>query len=176
MVRLLGAALAVLSALAFTPFTPRDWPALKASIRSSFPAVRHISIDALEQLRARTDVLLVDVRARDEFAMSHIAGARHADGEQALLALLASEPRDRDIVVYCSVGYRSGKLAQTLGERGFSKVSNLEGSLFEWANSGRPVVADTHSPAQGTRTVSVVHPFNRSWGKFLGKAHWPERW
>ena len=43
---------------------------------------------------------------------------------------------------------------------GFTRVYNLEGSIFKWANEHRPLV-DRSGPA------SVVHPYNRIWGRLL---------
>ena len=40
---------------------------------------------------------------------------------------------------------------------------NMEGSIFKWANEGRPVYRD------GER-VEKVHPYNETWGRLLDKA------
>ena len=64
------------------------------------------------------------------------------------------------MVVYCSVGYRSAELARKLTARGHANVANLEGSLFAWANEGRPVYA-------GTRLADRVHPYDAAWGSLL---------
>ncbi len=63
-------------------------------------------------------------------------------------------------MTYCSVGFRSGAFAQTLQEAGYTRVENLEGSIFKWANEGRPVFQDG-------RRVEKVHPYNDAWGKLL---------
>ena len=42
--------------------------------------------------------------------------------------------RESTIVVYCSVGYRSEKIAEELDKLGFTNVSNLYGGIFEWIN------------------------------------------
>jgi hypothetical protein len=42
-------------------------------------------------------------------------------------------------------------------------VYNLEGSIFEWANSGRPVY-------RGEERVSVVHPYGARWERLLDRA------
>ena len=70
--------------------------------------------------------------------------------------------RDAPIVTYCSVGYRSSAVAERLEEQGYTRVWNLEGSIFEWANQGLPVVRDGEE-------VSQVHPYNRRWGRLLDK-------
>lgn len=71
---------------------------------------------------------------------------------------------DRPIVVYCSVGYRSSILARKLQDKGFTNVYNLEGSIFKWANEGRPLV-------QGKVTVHKVHPYNAHWGHLLERKY-----
>ena len=41
------------------------------------------------------------------------------------------------------------------------EVFNLEGSLFKWANEGRPMV-----DRLGNKTL-LCHPYSSVWGKFL---------
>ena len=64
------------------------------------------------------------------------------------------------VVVYCSVGYRSAAMVERLMKLGVKNAFNLEGSIFEWANSGKPVVND-----QGM--TKGVHPYNDYWGQLL---------
>ena len=71
---------------------------------------------------------------------------------------------DRPIVVYCSVGYRSSILARKLQDMGFTKVYNLEGSIFKWANEDRPLV-------QNQTTGYKVHPYNAHWGRLLERKY-----
>ena len=68
--------------------------------------------------------------------------------------------RDAPIVTYCAVGYRSGVMAQRLRAAGYTRVQNLEGSIFQWANEHRPLVPD------GER-VTRVHPFSTARGRLL---------
>ena len=67
------------------------------------------------------------------------------------MRILRGVPANRRIVVYCSVGYRSSELAEFLMKTGFTEVYNLEGSIFRWANEGRPVY-------RAEERVRVVHP------------------
>jgi hypothetical protein len=64
------------------------------------------------------------------------------------------------VVVYCSVGYRSEKIAARLREMGFLEVYNLYGGLFEWVNRGNPVYRNE----QATR---AVHGYSWTWGIWL---------
>ena len=139
------------------------WALVNAKIRSEFPEVRRITTDELAAWlndRGRPGPLLLDVRRRAEFEVSHLAGAKHVGPGAA--ASVIRESKDRAIVTYCSVGYRSGAFAKKLGNAGFTNVVNLEGSIFRWANEGRPVY-------RGARKVDEVHPYNRTWGMLLQK-------
>jgi rhodanese-related sulfurtransferase len=132
-----------------------------AVVRRRFPDVRSISID---ELRARMGSVrppvLLDARTREEFDVSHLEGAVPAPDRDAALEALAGEPPDREIVVYCSVGWRSARLAEELAARGFGRVRNLEGAIFRWANRGLPLHRN------GERATRV-HPFDATWGLLL---------
>jgi 3-mercaptopyruvate sulfurtransferase SseA len=67
---------------------------------------------------------------------------------------------EQEIIVYCSVGYRSSKIGVELTKFGFKNVKNLFGGIFKWANEGRPLYNDS------TQTVEI-HAFNKKWGRFL---------
>ncbi len=129
------------------------WPAIKARIAKEFPNVKPIG--TAELTKAEPKPVLLDVRTAAEFDVSHLAGAKRVEPDAATVAL----PKNTPIVTYCSVGYRSAKFAQRLQEAGFTNVRNLEGSIFQWANEGRPV-------EPGTK----VHPYNKKWGVLLDPA------
>lgn len=136
----------------------------KALVRASFPGVPQMSIEELDRrLEDNTPPLIIDVREPFEYEVSHLPGAVHAQGED-IADLIAETDVDRPIVLYCSVGYRSSAAVADLiqlndpeiGER----VWNLEGSIFEWANSGRPVYRDG-------KEAEKVHPYGKQWSKLL---------
>ena len=140
---------------------PNDWTSVKELVRDRFPEVHQMSVD---ELASRLDdaaqpPLLIDVREQKEYDVSHLPGAVWAQGDQLEQVVRDAGP-DREVVLYCSVGYRSSEAAQRLRAAGFDKVSNLEGSIFEWANSGRPVERDGD-------TVREVHPYDEEWGRLL---------
>lgn len=154
------------------------WSTTLKMIRAKFPGVPQLSTDSLqtwldesgpapsEQSPSRHTTLerplLLDVREKEEYEVSHLKDAVLATSEKEALAALESVPPDRSVVLYCSVGYRSSEMAGYLQKRGFEKVYNLEGSIFAWANEGRPVY-------RGGERVQVVHPYDRVWGKLLKK-------
>ena len=107
------------------------------------------------------DAVFLDAREPAEYEVSHIEGARHVGYDHFDLNSLADIPKDREVVVYCSVGYRSEKVSEQLIEAGYTKVVNLYGGIFEWKNQGREVV---DSSGQATERV---HAFDRKWGIWL---------
>ena len=137
---------------------------LKALVRASFPGVPQMSVEELERrLEEAPRPLVIDVREPVEYEVSHLPGAVHAQDEKIAEAVAATAP-DRPVVLYCSVGYRSSAavadLIQSRDPEILDRVWNLEGSIFEWANSGRPIY-------RGDNEVDHVHPYDRQWSKLL---------
>ena len=137
---------------------------LKALVRASFPGVPQMSIEELDRrLEETPPPLVIDVREPFEYEVSHLPGAVHAQGGDIAEVVAAADP-DQPIVLYCSVGYRSSAavadLIQLHDPDILDRVWNLEGSIFEWANSGRPVY-------RGNDEVDRVHPYDSQWGKLL---------
>lgn len=139
---------------AFSFFSP-TWQSVNDRIARKFPEVKSISTDELAQIFDREDIYLIDVRKTEEFAVSSIKGAVNTESVTDVV-----ESQDRKIVVYCSVGYRSAVFASRLQKAGYTRVFNLSGSIFDWANKGHPLF-------QGTRRTKYVHPFNDKWGALL---------
>jgi rhodanese-related sulfurtransferase len=110
----------------------------------------------------RPQPFLLDVRERAEFEVSHLPRAHHVAPDAP--ASTSINRSTLPIVTYCSVGYRSGAFAERLRAAGFTNVVNLEGSIFRWANEGRPLFRDRQQ-------VEMVHPYNRTWGLLLKKKH-----
>jgi len=141
--------------------------ALAAGLRAEFPDVATLSTAELAGFAPAARPMLLDARAEKEFAVSHIAGARRAEADAVGQLDRLGVGRDDFVVVYCSVGARSALLARRIGQAGFTRVRNLDGSIFAWASEGRPLV-NAHGPASG------VHPFNEQWGRYLDRSLW--RW
>jgi rhodanese-related sulfurtransferase len=142
------------------PLRRLAWGLVTRLIRRRFPEVPVIACEELAALLGggAPPPLLIDAREAEEFAVSHLAGARHLPTLAAVEA--AGLERRRPIVVYCSVGYRSARLVRSLRQAGFRDVRNLEGSLFRWANLGLPLESDGAGEPR-------VHPCQLCWGLLL---------
>lgn len=149
-----------------TEDTAMFWSTTLKMIRAKFPEVAQLSTESLQtwldDSAAAERPLLLDVREKEEYGVSHLKDAVSALTEEEALRALEGVAPDRPVVLYCSVGYRSSEMAGFLLKRGFEKVYNLEGSIFAWANEGRPVY-------RGEERVHIVHPYDRVWGKLLKK-------
>ncbi|MBI5477420.1 MAG: rhodanese-like domain-containing protein [Deltaproteobacteria bacterium] len=117
---------------------------------------------------ATKKVLLLDVRARAEFEVSHLPAAVWAETEAQQHEAIARSEAEA-VVLYCSVGWRSAIAVEGLVRSGGQRVYNLTGSIFQWANEGRPLT-------DGRTEVKTVHPFNRTWGPLLQRRLWPSSW
>ena len=109
------------------------------------------------------DYLVLDSRAANERAVSYIQNSVWVDYPNPNLTVVQDLPKDRAILVYCSIGYRSERVGETLISMGFTRVYNLYGGIFEWANNEHPLV-DAEN-----KSTNKVHGFDQSWGKWLDK-------
>lgn len=119
--------------------------------RKDFPSVADISAQRALGLANSGRALFVDHRKESEQAVSKLP---QAVSSKAFL----KNPKayaDRILVVYCTIGYRSGKLARKLKERGLS-VLNLRGGILAWLHAGGKVYKDG-------RPVKRVHVYGKKW-------------
>ena len=138
-----------------------SWESVDEKIEREFPAVRAVSTEVLlSRYESSGDDLpmIIDVREDDEFRVSHLKDAHNLESADAISSFVERQGlgKDTEIIVYCSVGYRSASVAADLQRRGFTEVLNLEHSLFEWANRGYPML-------NSSGDTNKVHPFNRAW-------------
>ena len=90
---------------------------------------------------ADRSLLVLDVRTPEEFAAGHVPGAVNIPHTE--LAARVAEldvARDRDIVVYCRTGKRSGEALGVLAKSGFKRLLHLQGDYTRWSEEKRPVV------------------------------------
>jgi len=120
-------------------------------------SVPEVSVDQIESGQYR----LLDARGYREFEVSHIAGATWVGYDDFDLDRLAGIEHQTPLAVYCSVGYRSERIVERLLQQGYTNVVNVYGGIFEWVNTGRPVVAE-----DGTQTA-LLHAYSASWAIWL---------
>ena len=94
----------------------------------------HITSAALkERIAAGEDLVLIDVRQPEEHAEVHIPDSMLIPLGELPARLDELEPyRDREVIVYCRSGNRSGQACMFLGMQGFTNLVNLEGGMLQW--------------------------------------------
>lgn len=128
---------------------------LNALYSNSVPRLQPIEITQLEEF------IVLDTRSTKEYQVSHLSGAKLVNYKAPDWEQLEQLDKNQAILVYCSVGYRSERIGEVLLERGFTKVYNLYGGIFEWINQNRPVVNETG------QMVQTVHGYAPRWGKWV---------
>ncbi len=97
-----------------------------------------------KQLLARArkgEIVVLDVRPRDEFDSAHIPFAISLPLEE-LKAKLKHLPKDKEIVAYCRGPYclLAVEAVRFLKRRGF-KAARLDDGIREWQSAGLPIAA-----------------------------------
>ena len=114
-----------------------------------------------ELLNNKDKFIIFDAREKAEFDVSHIPDAIYLGYSDFNVGSIKNIPKEKNMVVYCSIGYRSEKIGEKLLRLGYKNVYNLYGSIFEWANEKYPLVG-----SNGKTTYSV-HSYNKSWSKWV---------
>ncbi len=100
-----------------------------------------IEAPAVSELRQQEDFLFLDCREPDEFALTHIEGARLLPMQETPHKLEELESfRDQRIVVFCHHGMRSQQVAMFLRNKGFPKAQSMSGGIDAWSRLVDPDV------------------------------------
>jgi len=101
----------------------------------------NVGVDEFQNLIATPGIQLLDVRSQDEFDEGHIAGATLIDVYDTTFVEKAKAVLDpqRQVAVYCRSGRRSARAASLLAAQGMT-VTNLDGGVIAWQDSGRTLV------------------------------------
>jgi len=115
-------------------------------------------------------IILLDAREWEEYEVSHIPNARYIGYDQPVFSVLSDVELDSEVIVYCSIGYRSEKMAEQLKKQGFKNVFNLYGSIFEWVNQGNEIEDIHGDPTQN------IHTYNKTWSKWMINERFQKTW
>lgn len=75
---------------------------------------------------AADGVKVVDVRTPQEFAAGHVPGAVNIPYDQMATRAAELGPPSTPVLLYCRSGRRSGVAAQTLKEKGFTRLWDMQ--------------------------------------------------
>ena len=93
-----------------------------------------------QRLSQGEEIVVVDVREPHEWNAGHIPQAKHVPMAQ-VPHRLEEIPRDRDVVMVCRSGARSGRIQDyLLRQGGYTRVMNLTGGMVRWSREVDPNV------------------------------------
>ncbi len=119
--------------------------------REDFPGIAEISAQDALRMAGDEKVLFIDVRDKEEQEVSMLPDAIPY---QEFLKNI-DKYKDRTLIGYCTISYRSGKFAQELSKNGI-KMFNLKGGMLAWIHEGGKVYdrqGETHR----------VHVYGSKW-------------
>jgi len=108
---------------------------MKPSVPRTYTGLK--SKEAKEHMDQNKDVLVIDVRTREEYQKGHIKGARNIPVDQ-LEKRKGSIPRDKDLILYCQTGGRSVRAIRTLELAGYTRLYNMDEGFRGWSRAGYP--------------------------------------
>lgn len=139
----------------------QDNPFYKMIDTTIAKTVRTITVDSLK--KSYYDFQILDAREASEYEVSHLKQAKFVGYDNFNLKKTKKIlDKDKPVVVYCSIGYRSEKVAEKLQAQGF-EVYNLYGGIFEWKNTNNRIIDSTGNATE------KVHCFDKIWGVWLEK-------
>jgi glyoxylase-like metal-dependent hydrolase (beta-lactamase superfamily II)/rhodanese-related sulfurtransferase len=107
-------------------------------------ASRSIAFMGIDEVAHRlaapaSDLVILDVREKDDFVAGHLPGARHLPRGQLELRVDKELPDPSvRILTYCALGRISTLAAATLREMGYTRAVALDGGYKQWVKAGHP--------------------------------------
>ncbi|TFG29657.1 MAG: CoA-disulfide reductase [Promethearchaeota archaeon] len=104
--------------------------------------------DEIEEVQNNNSFIL-DVRTKEEYDVGHIENAINIS-DLEIRDRLNEIPKDKDLYVYCEVGYRGYLASRLLLQKGYNRVSNLSGGykLFKTAQATPEELAAECGPSE----------------------------
>ena len=99
--------------------------------------MKEISVTELKSRMDRGDnIQVIDVREQMEYEICNIGAELIPMGE--IMSKLDKISREKDVVVHCRSGGRSGAIISALESKGFTNLYNLTGGILAWADQVDP--------------------------------------
>ena len=101
---------------------------------------RRISVEEAVEMQSQ-GALVVDVRNPDEWNDGHVKGALHIPVDDVLMEADEKLPKDRDLLLICAAGVRSGLGCEMLSALGYDqeRLYNIEEGTPVWIERNLPI-------------------------------------
>ncbi|MCE3279113.1 MAG: molybdenum cofactor biosynthesis protein MoeB [Bacteroidetes bacterium] len=95
--------------------------------------MKEITVSELKKMKdEKADFQLIDVREEHELEICEIGGEHIPMGD--VMDNLEKISKDKQVIIHCRSGARSGAICQALETQGYNNVYNLKGGIIAWAN------------------------------------------
>lgn len=103
--------------------------------------IRQVSLEDLKaRIEGGEDLVLVDVREKDEWRQGYIPGAVHVPrGFLEMQAESKVPDKQAKVVTYCAGGIRSAFAAKVLQDLGYQNVESANPGFVQWKDRGYPM-------------------------------------
>ncbi len=113
-------------------------PAAEVELGETLDLADTVDVQTVASIKDRSDVIVLDVREQWEYDEGHIPGVTLIPmGE--VPDRLAEIPTDKEVIVTCRSGNRSGQITDYLRQQGFDNVHNMDGGILAWEAAGYEV-------------------------------------
>ncbi len=141
-------------ALVLTACNSAEWKDARTTPVATAPAgsapsdgIRRVTVPELQDLLAKNQAVVIDVRNQASFNVGHIRGAKLIP--EAEVANRVDElPKNKLVVTYCSCSKEQTAIRAVadLKAKGFDSAAALLGGFPAWQSAGLPVDTDTATP------------------------------
>ncbi|MGB3714379.1 MAG: rhodanese-like domain-containing protein [Candidatus Promineifilaceae bacterium] len=97
-----------------------------------------VDVHTVASIKDQDDVYVIDVREQWEYDEGHIPGVTLIPMNE-VPDRLEEIPTDKDVIVTCRSGNRSGQITEYLRQIGYDNVHNMSGGIIAWEAEGYQV-------------------------------------
>lgn len=114
---------------------------VKEMLDKARASVKHITIQDLKKaIDGKEDMIVLDVRERNEYEVAHIPGAVNIPRGLLEFSIWSVIPdKNAKIYVYCKTGARAALATKQLNEFGYKNAAMVDPGGAAWAKAGYPV-------------------------------------
>lgn len=113
-------------------------PAAEVALSETLDLADTVNVETVASIKDREDVIVLDVREQWEYDEGHIPGVTLIPMDE-VPNRLAEIPTDKEVIVTCRSGNRSGQITDFLRQQGFDNVHNMDGGILAWEAAGYDV-------------------------------------
>ena len=108
------------------------WAKERYEVRPNTPIPEAAPEEIQRRLESGENLLLIDVREREEVAVAALSDALVCPLSEAA-EWIDRLPKDQPLVIFCHHGIRSMRVAVALAQRGHENVINMSGGIDLWS-------------------------------------------